>query len=388
MLFKKRRVIVLTLVLVMIISLLTSCGKSETNSDEKVIRIGVVGPESGGSAQLGQAQRKSAEMAVEEINSNNLAGDWKLEIYFEDDEGNPTKSSSVTNKLIQESKVNVIVAAINSSATLADMVITERASIPQITPGSTGASITEQGNEWIFRTAANDAFQADALVKYAKEKLGITKVATFTAADDYGQSGAKLLKESIEKYGLELVDAPTYNNEDKDFKPQLLSIKDKNAEGIFLWGLYTEAALISDQVHQLGLDVQIFGASGMASSKLIELGGEATQGLILTQTFLPDTDIEIVQDYVNKYKEKNNEDPIPHGAQAYDTIYIIADAVKRADSNDPEVIRDALKETKDLELVTGSPIFNEKGDDIGKRLLITEIKGDKFELIEAIETNK
>lgn len=388
MLFKKRRVIVLTLVLVMIISLLTSCGKSETNSDEKVIRIGVVGPESGGSAQLGQAQRKSAEMAVEEINSNNLAGDWKLEIYFEDDEGNPTKSSSVTNKLIQESKVNVIVAAINSSATLADMVITERASIPQITPGSTGASITEQGNEWIFRTAANDAFQADALVKYAKEKLGITKVATFTAADDYGQSGAKLLKESIEKYGLELVDAPTYNNEDKDFKPQLLSIKDKNAEGIFLWGLYTEAALISDQVYQLGLDVQIFGASGMASSKLIELGGEATQGLILTQTFLPDTDIEIVQDYVNKYKEKNNEDPIPHGAQAYDTIYIIADAVKRADSNDPEVIRDALKETKDLELVTGSPIFNEKGDDIGKRLLITEIKGDKFELIEAIETNK
>ena len=388
MLFKKRRVIVLTLVLVMIISLLTSCGKSENKKKKKVIRIGVVGPESGGSAQLGQAQRKSAEMAVEEINSNNLAGDWKLEIYFEDDEGNPTKSSSVTNKLIQESKVNVIVAAINSSATLADMVITERASIPQITPGSTGASITEQGNEWIFRTAANDAFQADALVKYAKEKLGITKVATFTAADDYGQSGAKLLKESIEKYGLELVDAPTYNNEDKDFKPQLLSIKDKNAEGIFLWGLYTEAALISDQVHQLGLDVQIFGASGMASSKLIELGGEATQGLILTQTFLPDTDIEIVQDYVNKYKEKNNEDPIPHGAQAYDTIYIIADAVKRADSNDPEVIRDALKETKDLELVTGSPIFNEKGDDIGKRLLITEIKGDKFELIEAIETNK
>jgi len=382
---KKRGKIFLLILLIVVVNTLTACSSSQ-ESLEKILRIGVVGPESGGSAQLGQGQRKAVELAVNEINKNKLAGEWKLEAVFQDDEGNPTKSSSATNKLIQESKVNVIIASINSSSTLADMVVTERAGIPQITPGSTGASITEQGNKWIFRTAANDGFQADALVKYAKEDLGITKVATFTASDDYGQSGAKLLKNAIEKYGLELVANPTYNNGDKDFKPQLITIRDNGAQAIFMWGLYTEAALISNQSQQLGLDVQLFGASGMAAQKLIELGGDAAQGLILTQTFLPDADIPTVKEFVQKYKEKYNEDPIPHGAQAYDTVYIIANAVLKADSSEPEALRDAIRNTQGLELVTENPTFNEQGDDIGKRLLITKIDGNKFTLVKAVET--
>ena len=382
---KKRGKIFLLILLIVVVNTLTACSSSQ-ESLEKILRIGVVGPESGGSAQLGQGQRKAVELAVNEINKNKLAGEWKLEAVFQDDEGNPTKSSSATNKLIQESKVNVIIASINSSSTLADMVVTERAGIPQITPGSTGASITEQGNKWIFRTAANDGFQADALIKYAKEDLGITKVATFTASDDYGQSGAKLLKNAIEKYGLELVANPTYNNGDKDFKPQLITIRDNGAQAIFMWGLYTEAALISNQSQQLGLDVQLFGASGMAAQKLIELGGDAAQGLILTQTFLPDADIPTVKEFVQKYKEKYNEDPIPHGAQAYDTVYIIANAVLKADSSEPEALRDAIRNTQGLELVTGNPTFNEQGDDIGKRLLITKIDRNKFTLVKAVET--
>ena len=382
---KKRGKIFLLILLIVVVNTLTACSSSQESS-EKILRIGVVGPESGGSAQLGQGQRKAVELAVNEINKNKLAGEWKLEAVFQDDEGNPTKSSSATNKLIQESKVNVVIASINSSSTLADMVVTERAGIPQITPGSTGASITEQGNKWIFRTAANDGFQADALIKYAKEDLGITKVATFTASDDYGQSGAKLLKNAIEKYGLELAANPTYNNGDKDFKPQLITIRDNGAQAIFMWGLYTEAALISNQSQQLGLDVQLFGASGMAAQKLIELGGDAAQGLILTQTFLPDADIPTVKEFVQKYKEKYNEDPIPHGAQAYDTVYIIANAVLKADSSEPEALRDAIRNTQGLELVTGNPTFNEQGDDIGKRLLITKIDGNKFTLVKAVET--
>ena len=382
---KKRGKIFLLILLIVVVNTLTACSSSQESS-EKILRIGVVGPESGGSAQLGQGQRKAVELAVNEINKNKLAGEWKLEAVFQDDEGNPTKSSSATNKLIQESKVNVIIASINSSSTLADMVVTERAGIPQITPGSTGASITEQGNKWIFRTAANDGFQADALIKYAKEDLGITKVATFTASDDYGQSGAKLLKNAIEKYDLELAANPTYNNGDKDFKPQLITIRDNGAQAIFMWGLYTEAALISNQSQQLGLDVQLFGASGMAAQKLIELGGDAAQGLILTQTFLPDADIPTVKEFVQKYKEKYNEDPIPHGAQAYDTVYIIANAVLKADSSEPEALRDAIRNTQGLELVTENPTFNEQGDDIGKRLLITKIDGNKFTLVKAVET--
>ena len=388
MLFQRKQVTALLVMLCMLVAgafALSGCGGG--TSAQKVLKIGVVGPESGGAAQLGQGQRKAVQMAVDEINAKKLAGDWKLEVFFEDDEGNPTKSASATNKLIQQSQVSVIIGAIHSSATLADMVVTARAGLPQLTAGSTGTSITEQGNKWIFRTAVNDGFQANALMKYAKDVLKIKKVATFTAADDYGQSGAKLLEAAAQREGLQLVAKPTYNNGDKDFKPQLLTIKDGGAEGIFMWGLYQDAALIGKQARQLGINAQLFGASGMAAQKLIELGGDAVQGLILTQTFLPDSPDAKVNEFVSKYKEKYKENPIPHAAQAYDTVYILADAVKKANGVKPDALRDAIAKTSGLKLVTGSPKFNDKGDDIGKNLLVTVIKGTKFELIKTVPTN-
>lgn len=386
-----KRNIFLCFILVVAMLALAGCGGSsdgDKKSDgQKVIKIGVVGPESGGSAQLGQGQHKAAQMAVDEINAKKLAGDWKLEIFFEDDEGNPTKSANATNKLLQQSGAHVIIGAINSSATLADMVITSRAGVPQITAGSTGSSITEQGNKWIFRTAVNDEFQADALIKYAKDVLKIDKIATLTAADDYGQSGAKLLAAAAKKEGLELVSVQVYNSGDKDFKPQLLAIKDAGAQGIFMWGIYTEAALIAKQSRQLGVDVPLFGASGMAAQKLIELSEEAGQGLVLTQSFLPVSENPTVKAFVANYQEKYKENPIPHAAQAYDSVYIIADAVKRAGKTDPEALREAIAKTNGLKLVTSDVKFNERGDDIGKYLLITKINGDKFELVTTVKTN-
>lgn len=388
---KSKSLVLLSLVIVVAMLMVAGCGgggdKKDAAKPGKVLKIGVVGPESGGSAQLGQGQHKAAQLAVDEINSKKLAGDWKLEIFFEDDEGNPTKSANATNKLLQQSGAHAIIGAINSSATLADMVITSRAGVPQITAGSTGASITEQGNKWIFRTAVNDEFQAVALIKYAKEVLKINKIATFTAADDYGQSGAKLLAEAAKKQGVELVSSQVYNGGDKDFKPQLLAIKDGGAQGIFMWGIYTEAALIAKQSRQLGIDAQLFGASGMAAQKLIELSEAAGQGLILTQSFLPVSENPVVKSFVNNYKEKYKDNPIPHAAQAYDSVYILADAVKRADKTDPQALRDAIAKTTGLKLVTSEVKFNDKGDDIGKYLLITKISGDKFELVTTVKTN-
>ncbi|MEX0973801.1 MAG: ABC transporter substrate-binding protein [Bacillota bacterium] len=378
-----RRASVVALVGVLCLGMVGLSGCSGA-SKSKVLKIGVVGPETGGSAQLGQAQHRAVQLACDEINAANAAGGWKLEAYFEDDEGNPTKSASATNKLIQETKVNAVIAAINSSCTLADMVHTERAGIPQITAGSTGASITELGNKWIFRTAVNDELQANALVEYAVKTLGLKKASTLTAADDYGQSGAKLLKAAAEKAGLELVVTATYNGGDKDFKPQLLSMKEKETEAIFLWGIYTEAALIAKQARTLDINCQLFGASGMAAAKLMELGEGAVEGMLLTQSFLPDSPDAKVKDFVAKYKQKYNENPIPHGAQAYDSVYILADSVKRANSNAPQALKDAIMKTSGLQLVTGSPKFIEKGDDVGKRVLITKIDKGTFVLVESI----
>jgi len=375
-----RRILVVALVGVLSLSMSGLYG-CRSVSQTKVLKIGVVGPETGGSAQLGQGQHQGVQLACDEINAANAAGGWKLEPYFEDDAGDPTQSASATNKLIQQSNVNVLIASINSSCTLADMVVSQRAGIPQITAGSTGASITEQGDKWIFRTAVNDELQANALVDYAVNTLGIKKASTLTAADSYGQSGATLLKAAAEKAGLNLVVTATYNAGDKDFKPQLLDMKEKGTEAIFLWGIYTEAALIANQARTLGIIGQLFGASGMAAAKLIELGQSAVEGMLLTQSFLPDSTDAKVNAFVAAYRQKYNQDPIPHAAQAYDSVYILADAVKRANSNAPQALRDAIMNTSGLQLITGSPKFDNKGNDVGKRVLITKIEKGQFVLV-------
>lgn len=122
----------------------------------------------------------------------------------------------------------------------------------------------------------------------------------------------------------------------------------------------------------------------MASPKLMELGGEAVEGMILTQSFLPESDNPWVQKFVDNYKKKFGDNPIPHAAQAYDSVYILADAVKRIDTTAPAKLRDAIAGTSGLELVTGSPEFNPTGDDVGKRVLITRIEKGAFGLVEAI----
>jgi branched-chain amino acid transport system substrate-binding protein len=195
-----------------------------------------------------------------------------------------------------------------------------------------------------------------------------------------------LLAAAISNDGLVLAASPTYNGGDKDFKPQLLAIRNSGAQAIFMWGIYTEAALIAKQARDLGLAVQLFGASGMASQKLIELGGDAVQGLVLTQSFLPSSKDAQVQDFVSKYKAKYQADPIPHAAQAYDTVYVLAAAVKSANSTDPEALRGAISKTSGLKLVTGSPSFDATGNDTGKNLLITVIKGTQFELVTTVST--
>ena len=384
-LLRKISLVVLVGILSLSMSGLYGC---KSVSQTKVLKIGVVGPETGGSAQLGQGQHQGVQLACDEINAANAAGGWKLEPYFEDDAGDPTQSASATNKLIQQSNVNVVIASINSSCTLADMVVTQRAGIPQITAGSTGASITEQGDKWIFRTAVNDELQANALVDYAVNTLGIKKASTLTASDSYGQSGATLLKAAAQKAGLNLVVTATYNAGDKDFKPQLLDMKGKGTEAIFLWGIYTEAAIIANQARTLGITGQLFGASGMAADQLIQLGQSGVEGMLLTQSFLPDSTDAKVNAFVAAYKQKYNQDPIPHAAQAYDSVYILADAVKRANSNAPQTLRDAIMNTSGLQLITGSPKFDAKGNDIGKNVLITEIKNGKFTLVKIVRSGQ
>lgn len=361
----------------LLVALVTAAGCNRA-PDAQVLKIGVIGPESGFYTALGQAQHRAVQLAVDEINAAGGAGGWQLEAFFEDDAGNPTKAASSAGKLIAQTKADIILGAVQNPTTLAIMVITARAGVPQVTAGATGTAVTEQGNKWLFRTAPRENLEADAIVRYAKETLALARVATLTAADEYGQEGARLLGAAAKIEGLQVVTCLTYTPGAKDFKSQLAAIKESGAQAIFLWGQPADTALIAKQVRARRLNVKLFAPSLMAKS-LVELGGEAVNGLILSQTFLPDAPGPRGREFIDKYKAHFSEVPSPIAAQTYDAVYIIADAVKRAGSTAPGALRDALAKTAGLTLVTGKPRFDAGGDDTGKYLFLAVIKKGKIE---------
>lgn len=372
---KKRR-FVIAVILMIGIMVLTGCSSAE----KEELRLGLVSPLTGSGAAYGETQQNAVLLAVKEINDEGgIGGNIPVVLFSEDDEGTPSKSVTVTQKLINQDDIHVMIGALHSTCTIADMKVTEKAGIPQVAPSSTSLSITEQGNQWIFRNAASDRLQTAQLFEYATKELNLKKPAILYEASDYGTGGFNLLKAVAEEQGVEVVAVESFNTGDKDFSVQLTKIKNLDADVLFVWGYYSEGALIARQAEQMGLNIQMMGGTGFASPKFIELGGESTNDFIFSTPFIPSNPDPKVQEFVKKYEEAYGSIPDMNASQAYDATYIIKEAVERA-GLDSEKIRDEIRATDKYPGVSGTTSFDENGEVI-KNILIVKIENGAYEIL-------
>ncbi|WP_333647296.1 ABC transporter substrate-binding protein [Lacrimispora sp.] len=364
-----------------VLGMLSGCQTGTKSADGKeTVTLGVVGPLTGNAAASGQVQANAVEMAVEEINAaGGVDGKYMIKLVKEDDEGVPAKSVTVTQKLVNQNNIDVLIGALNSSCTLADMEITAANKIPQITPCSSAQSIVEQGNEFIFRTTATDTTHIKTLLQYFRDKIKGKKVAVLYESSDFGTGAFSKIQEMAPEYGAEVAASEMYNSGEKDFSVHLTKIKQANPDAIIIWGYYTEAALISKQVKQNGIEVPLIG-TGYNSPKLVELGGDAVNGLIFTTAFTEANPDEKVQAFDKKYKEIYQQSYDQNAPQAYDSVYLWADAVKRAGTVDGQAVRDALLATKDFEGVAGIYNFSPNGEMV-KTLMVVQIQDGKHTII-------
>lgn len=394
-----KKILAIALCAALTMGVLTSCGTKTTKtnvvettestkaaedtkvpSESKKFILGTVGPLTGNSAASGTVQANAVKMAVDEINAaGGIDGKYQIELLSEDDEGAPAKSVTVTQKLVNQDKINAMIGALNSSCTLANMEITAAAKIPQITPSSSNKSIVEQGNEYIFRTTATDTTHVKTLFKYLTETLKGKTIAVIYESSDFGTGAYGIIEKLAPEYGVEIVDNEVYNSGEKDFSVQLTKIKNAKPDVIIMWGYYTEAALICKQVKQNGIDTPIIG-TGYNSPKLIELGGEDVNGLIFTTAFTGANPDPTVQEFDKKYKELYNQSYDQNAPQAYDSVYLLADAITRAGSFDGEAIRAALLATKDFQGVAGVYNFEPNGEMV-KNLLVVQIVNGEHTII-------
>jgi branched-chain amino acid transport system substrate-binding protein len=308
------------------------------------IKIGVSGPFTGGSAPMGVSMRDGVKLATKEINDKGGVLGRKLELIERDDEAKNERGVQIAQELINKDKVAATVGFINTGVSLAK--------IPVINNVATGSIVTkqfpDQPDNYIFRTSANDSIQTAMLVDEVVGKRKLTKVAILADSTNYGQLGREDLEKALEKKGIKAVAVEKYNIKDVDMTAQLLKSKQAGAQAVITYGIGPELAQIANGMEKLGWKVPMFGSWTLSMANFIDNAGKNGEGAMMPQTFIQDPNTPkrkaFIDAYVKAYSPPGGRIPSPvSAAQGYDSIYLLAAAMKQAGTTDGPKVRAALE---------------------------------------------
>jgi branched-chain amino acid transport system substrate-binding protein len=334
-------------------------GSKGGSKDGDTIKIGVNLELSGAVASYGTSELSGIELAVEEINAEGGIDGKEIELVKVDNKSDPAEATSAAIRLTTQDKVVAIIGAATSGATVAQAQIANDNETPLITPSGTSPTVTvrEDGgvNEFVFRTSFIDPFQGTVAANFAANDLNVKNAAILSDnSSDYSKGLAASFKKDFEAAGGKVISEESYVAKDSDFRSTLTRIKAANPEFILIPGYYEEVGLIVKQAREMGITAPLMGADGWDSPTLLKLAGaEALNNTFTTNHYSSEDPDGIIQNFNKKFNDKYSKSPDAFNALGYDTVYLLADAIKRAGGPDSVKIKEALAETKELELVTG-----------------------------------
>ncbi|SEP36208.1 ABC transporter substrate-binding protein [Propionispora vibrioides] len=360
--------------------LLAGCGSA---GDSKVIKIGAVYELTGGTATFGNSALNGAKLAVKEMNAKGGVLGKQVELAIADNKGEPSEATNAMTKVITQDKVVAVTGFTTSSNAIAASTVAESNGIPFITAAATNPKVTvdEKTGEVkknIFRVCFIDPFQGTVGANFVLNSLKAKKaVILIDNSSDYSKGLAQFFKEAFTKGGGEIVGEEAYLQKDQDFKTILTKIKGSNPDVIYVPGYYEEVGKIIKQARELDINAAFVGGDGWDSPKLLEIAGApALNNTYFTNHYSVEDTSPASKAFVDAYKKEYNETPDAMAVLGYDAANVMMDAIKRANSEDPSKIRDALAATKDFAAVTGKITLNDKHDAV-KGAVIIEFKDGK-----------
>ena len=342
--------------------------------------IGFAFTMSGPNAAYGQSQQKGAQLAVDEINTKNAVPGVKINATFEDEAGDRNQAINVFNKFLSGNVTAIIGPTLSGVAQAADPLAQEK-KVPVLGVSNTAAGITDIG-DYIFRDSLTEGDVIPQAVKKVAERVKPKKAALMFANDDaFSKSGGDTMRDSLKANNIEIASEQQFSTNDKDFRAQLTAVRQANPDVIMVSALTAPATAIVTQARELGLRQPIMGGNGFNTPDLIKNAGEAAEGVIVGAAWNSASTNPKSQEFLKNYKAKYNADPDQFAAQAYAGVYIMAEAIKNANSTEKPAVRDALAKIKDLDTVLGKFSFNEKRDAVHPAV-VQQIKGGKFTVLE------
>ena len=319
------------------------------------IKIGVDGPFTGGSSSMGVSMRDGVRLAVDEINKAGGVLGRPLLLVERDDEAKNERGVQIAQELINKEKIVAAVGFINTGVALASHRFYQEAKIPVMNNVATGSLVTHQFDDqpgnYIFRNAAHDSIQAPMIVEEAITRRGFKRVAILADSTNYGQLGRTDLEAALAQKGIKAVAVEKFNIKDVDMTPQLLKAKEAGAEAVLTYGIGPELAQIANGMTKLGWKVPMIGSWTLSMANFIDNAGPGGEGARMPQTFVQEPTTpkrqSFIISYLKTFSPKNGRIDSPvSAAQGYDSIYLLAAAIKQAGSTDGPKIKAALEDLK------------------------------------------
>ena len=382
----------LTLIAAAIAAALAACGEQKPAPKAEApkappsleIKIGHVGPLTGGIAHLGKDNENGARLAVEQANEAKIkidGKDTKFVFFAEDDQADPKVGTTVAQKLV-DAKVAGVVGHLNSGTSIPASDIYNRAGIPVVSGSATNPKLTEQGFKVQFRVVGRDDQQGPAIASYLAATRKPKLVAVIDDATAYGEGIANEVEKTLKAAHIKVLPREKGNDKTTDWKAILTKLKGKNPDAVFYGGMDATGGPLLKQGRELGVKAVFSFGDGACTDEMTKLAGAAADGLLCSQAGIPPQAAD--KKFTEAYKKRFNADPILYAPFTYDGANLLIEAMKKANSADPAKYLPELAKI-DFTGATGKIAFDAKGDRKDAEMTIFTMKGGKLAPIAIIK---
>jgi branched-chain amino acid transport system substrate-binding protein len=370
--------------------LLTACREStlaekrdaaaRAATSETPIRIGFVWP-------LAAAEDKlpsGVQMAVDEINEAGGILGRQIELVPRDDQLSLRESRLVAQELAEDSSITAVIGHGYSDKALAVAPLYEFNGLIMMSPSATTPDLTRMGYHYIFRNVINDLESGRQLARFAYSE-GYRRVVILYEAGDYGRQLSNVFENEANVLNMTIVDRRPYQSA-RSFEPIIDDWSSEDFEdfdSIFIAGFNPVAAQFIRDARRARIRQPIIGSDGLNTSDLWSIARESSIGMVVASYYHPDTPDANVQSFIDRYHARYNDEPDTWSALGYDTVYIIAEAIKQANSTVPSEVADQLHHITNLAGVTGDYTFDDNGDVVNKSLILVVQQKEAFEFLQA-----
>jgi branched-chain amino acid transport system substrate-binding protein len=324
------------------------------------VKVGFIGPLSGGTSSNGLGGRNSADLAVQLRNADANAK-YEYELMVLDDECKPDKGVQAATKIASDKDVIAAATHYCSAVAIATVDVYNRFGLPVIVWGAVLPDIT-YGNDYkeVHRVNGTMINQNETAAKFMTG-LGYKNWAVIHDTTDYGKGHNKYFSQYVTENGGKILGTFGVTSDQQDFTAELTKIKSLEPEVIYFGGLTPIGVRVRAQMEKLGVDALFEGTSGIVSDTFIEGTGDLAEGIVAFREGAPTETLPGGQFFMAQYEKQGYAEPSEaYGPFAYTAMNLILDTIE-AVGPDRKAVRKALNETQGHDSIVGEVSFDDHG---------------------------